>query len=463
MQDILRAYVEEHKDLAVIRGMGWDRTWFSGALQGIVRPLTRLDIDAVVSDRPVVLLSFCGHNILFNTKALEAAGVTKDTDDMNGLIVKDADGTPTGYIKEPAAYFSLVDKIPNYDFTAKAHHDSIKKAFEVFNAKGYTLLCDCHLLEIPYDVLTEMAKNGEFTARVTGVFNVYDATRKEDMERAIAERTKYDVEGLFTIDTLKYFADGTPSMIEPFVETAGDLAGGREPLLWDEEHMMESMAEANKEGFNVHTHAMGSYAMRRVIDCYENAQKLYPNPNIRNIIAHCTFIAHEDIVRMGKSHIIASDQPGWFSATPTDEKGMVACWGEDVVRHTYPSKSLIDNGVVCAYGSDFVVNPACGLAGLQVAMTRRHVKMDLTYELYKDVPASMPEECVSLREALQAHTINAAYQVHLENVTGSIEVGKSAELIVLDSDIETTPAEHIEDIQVLETVFKGQTVFKKGS
>ena len=450
MQDILRDYVEAHPDYPVIRGMGWDRTWFSGALQGIVRPLTRLDVDAVVSDRPVVLLSFCGHNILFNTKALEAAGVTKDTDDQNGLIVKDADGTPTGYIKEPAAYFPLVDKIPNYDFTAKAHHDSIKKAFEVFNAKGYTLLCDCHLLEIPYDVLTEMAKNGEFTARVTGVFNVYDATRKEDMERAIAERTKYDVEGLFTIDTLKYFADGTPSMIEPFVETAGDL-------------VMESMAEANKEGFNVHTHAMGSYAMRRVIDCYENAQKLYPNPNIRNIIAHCTFIAPEDIVRMGKSHIIASDQPGWFSATPTDEKGMVACWGEDVVRHTYPSKSLIDNGVVCAYGSDFVVNPACGLAGLQVAMTRRHVKMDLTYELYKDVPASMPEECVSLREALQAHTINAAYQVHLENVTGSIEVGKSAELIVLDSDIETTPAEHIEDIQVLETVFKGQTVFKKGS
>lgn len=463
MQDILRDYVEAHPDYPVIRDMGWDRTWFSGALQGIVRPLTRLDVDAVVSDRPVVLLSFCGHNILFNTKALEAAGVTKDTDDQNGLIVKDADGTPTGYIKEPAAYFPLVDKIPNYDFTAKAHHDSIKKAFEVFNAKGYTLLCDCHLLEIPYDVLTEMAKNGEFTARVTGVFNVYDATRKEDMERAIAERTKYDVEGLFTIDTLKYFADGTPSMIEPFVETAGDLAGGREPLLWDEEHMMESMAEANKEGFNVHTHAMGSYAMRRVIDCYENAQKLYPNPNIRNIIAHCTFIAPEDIVRMGKSHIIASDQPGWFSATPTDEKGMVACWGEDVVRHTYPSKSLIDNGVVCAYGSDFVVNPACGLAGLQVAMTRRHVKMDLTYELYKDVPASMPEECVSLREALLAHTINAAYQVHLENVTGSIEVGKSAELIVLDSDIETTPAEHIEDIQVLETVFKGQTVFKKGS
>lgn len=110
MQDILRDYVEAHPDYPVIRGMGWDRTWFSGALQGIVRPLTRLDVDAVVSDRPVVLLSFCGHNILFNTKALEAAGVTKDTDDQNGLIVKDADGTPTGYIKEPAAYSPLLTR-----------------------------------------------------------------------------------------------------------------------------------------------------------------------------------------------------------------------------------------------------------------------------------------------------------------------------------------------------------------
>ena len=221
------------------------------------------------------------------------------------------------------------------------------------------------------------------------------------------------------------------------------------------------MALANKEGFNIHTHAMGSYAIRRVIDCYENAQKLYPNPRIRNIIAHDTFIAPEDRVRMGKSHIIASNQPAWFNDNPTEEPIMVADWGEDVVRQTYPSKSLIDNGVVCAYGSDFFVSPSYGLAGIQVAMTRRHVKMDPTYELYKDVPAALPEECVSLKEALQAHTINAAYQAHMEDITGSIEVGKSAGLAVLDSDIETIPVEQIQDIIVLETVFMGKTVFRK--
>ena len=461
IQEKLKAYAEEHKDAPVIRGFGWDRMWFAGVLQGIVRPFTRNDVDAVIPDKPVVLTSFCGHLVLLNTKALETAGVTKDTDDHHGLIVKEADGTPSGYISEPAIFRPIIYSIPNYDFTPEEYHDSLKKAFNDLNASGYTLLCDCQQVESSYAVLSEMARNGEFTARVSGVHNVNDATRESDLEKAIANRTKFDVDELFMVDTVKYFADGSLAMIEPYTERASDKEPGtREPLLWDEEHLKESMALANKEGFNIHTHAMGSYAIHRVIDCYENAQQLYPNPKIRNIIAHCTFIEPADRVRMGKSHIIASNQPGWFSDNPTEEPVMVAWWGEDVVRQTYPSKSLIDNGVVCAYGSDFPVNAAYGLAGIQVAMTRRHVKQDPTYELCKDFPAALPDECVSLKEALQAHTIHVAYQAHLEKVTGSIEVGKSAELVVLDSNIETTPADQIQDIKVLETVFKGKTVFK---
>ena len=461
IQEKLKTYAEEHKNAPVIRGFGWDRMWFAGVLQGIVRPFTRHDVDAVIPDKPVVLTSFCGHLVLLNTKALEAAGVTKDTDDHHGLIVKEADGTPSGYISEPAIFRPIIYSIPNYDFTPEEYHDCLKKAFNDLNASGYTLLCDCQQVESSYAVLSEMARNGEFTARVSGVHNVNDATRESDLEKAIANRTKFDVDELFMVDTVKYFADGSLAMIEPYTERASDKEPGtREPLLWDEEHLKESMAHANKEGFNIHTHAMGSYAIRRVIDCYENAQQLYPNPKIRNIIAHCTFIEPEDRVRMGKSHIIASNQPGWFSDNPTEEPVMVAWWGEDVVRQTYPSKSLISNGVVCAYGSDFPVNAAYGLAGIQVAMTRRHVKLDPTYELFKDLPAALPNECVSLKEALQAHTIHVAYQAHLEKVTGSIEVGKSAELVVLDSNIETTPADQIQDIKVLETVFKGKTVFK---
>ena len=392
MQEKLKIYADENKDTPVIRGIGWDRTWFSGGLQGI--------------------------------------------------------------------YLPIIAKIKGYEFTQEEHHKFLKKTFTYYNELGYTLLCDCFQAAEPYDALLEMAKNGEFTARVSGVHNVNDETREADLEKAIANRTKFDVEGLFTVDTVKYFADGDMSMFEPYIETAGAKAGTRDPLLWDEEHMKESMALANKAGFNVHTHAMGNYAIHKVIDCYENAQKLYPNPKIRNIIAHCTFITPEDKVRMGKNHIIASNQPSWFSDSHA-QPVMTAYWGKDVANKAYPSKSLIDNDVICAYGSDFPVNAAYGLSGIQVAMTRRNVKLDLAYELYKDFPADMPEECISLKEALQAHTINAAYQAHLENVTGSIEVGKSAELVVLDSDIENTPPEHIQDIKVLETVFKGKTVFKK--
>ena len=388
----MKIYADENNDTPVIRAIGWDRTWFSGGLQGI--------------------------------------------------------------------YLPIIAQIKGYEFTQEEHHKFLKKTFKYYNELGYTLLCDCFQAAEPYDALLEMAKNGEFTARVSGVHNVNDETREADLEKAISNRTKFDVEGLFTVDTVKYFADGDMSMFETYIETAGAKAGTRDPLLWDEEHMKESMALANKAGFNVHTHAMGNYAIHKVIDCYENAQKLYPNPKIRNIIAHCMFITPEDKVRMGKNHIIASNQPSWFSDSHA-QPVMTAYWGKDVANKAYPSKSLIDNDVICAYGSDFPVNAAYGLSGIQVAMTRRNVKLDLAYELYKDFPADMPEECISLKEALQAHTINAAYQAHLENVTGSIEVGKSAELVVLDSDIENTPPEQIQDIKVLETVFKGKTVFKK--
>ena len=216
IQEALKTYAEENKDAPVIRGMGWDRAWFSGSLKGIVRPFTRHDIDAVVSDKPVVLISFCGHLAMLNTKALEAAGVTKDTDDHNGLIVKEADGSPSGYISEPVVFRPIIYSVPNYDFTAKEHHDNLKKAFDQFAEGGYTLLCDCQQLEPAYEVLTEMAKNGEFTARMSGVHNVNDATREEDMEKAIANRTKFDVGDLFTVNTVKYFADGSLAMLEPY-------------------------------------------------------------------------------------------------------------------------------------------------------------------------------------------------------------------------------------------------------
>lgn len=463
IQNELKSFADAHPNDTVIRGFGWDRMWFIGSLQGITRDFVKEDIDAVICDRPVVLTSYCGHVVMLNSKALEIAGINKDTPDQGGLIVKDDMGEPTGYIMEPVAYSPIIHSIPGYDFSAQEHHDYMSQTLNMFTEMGYTLLCDAQQNSDAYEVLSQMAKDNELNARITGVHNINDDTRDEDLKKAIDNRTKFDVDDMFRVDTVKYFADGTFSMIESFAETAtliGKEPGTREPLLWDENHMLESMIAANKAGFNIHTHAMGSYAVNKVIDCYVKAQKEYPSETIRNIIAHCTFVSNEDRVRMGQNHIIASNQPGWFSDHPVIEPVYVMAWGQEAIEETYPCKSLIDNGVINAFGSDYAVNIPYGLAGIQVAMTRKVVHKDATYEKYKDLIPTRPEERISLKEAFKAHTINGAYQAHLENVTGSIEVGKSADLVLLDSDIETTQIDQIENIKVLETVFKGETVYK---
>ncbi len=463
IQKELKQFAMDHPDDEIIRGLGWDRTWFMGSLQGIVRDFVKEDIDAVISDRPVVLTSSCGHAVMLNSKALELAGINKDTPSQGGLIVKDENGEPTGYIKEPTCYGPIIHNIPGYDFSRQEHHDYMSETLNMFTEMGYTLLCDAQQNTLAYEVLSQMAKDNELNARISGVFNINDETREEDLKNAIENRTKFNVDDMFNVDTIKFFVDGTFSMIEPYLESAvslGKTPGTREPLLWDEDHLKESMVAANKEGFNIHSHAMGSYAINKVVDCYIEAQNQYPSETIRNIIAHCTFVSDEDRVRMGENNIIASNQPGWFSDHTVIEPVYVTCWGEEVVEETYPCKSLIDNGVINAFGSDYAVNIPYGLAGIQVALTRKAVHKDATYEKYKDLIPTRKEECISLKEALQAHTINGAYQAHLEDITGSIEVGKSAELVVLDRDIESTPIDQIENIKVLETVFKGKTVYK---
>ena len=463
IQNELKSFAASHPNDTVIRGLGWDRTWFIGSLQGIVRPFVREDIDAVIPDRPVVLTSYCGHAVMLNSRALEIAGVNKDTPDQGGLIVKDENGDPTGYISEPVAYGPVIHHIPGYEFSAQEHHDYMARTMDLFTEMGYTLICDAQQNTLPYEVLSEMAAGNELKMRITGVHNINDATRNEDLQKAIDNRTRFDVGDLFRVDTVKYFADGAYAMIEPYAETAtvmGNVPGTREPLLWDENHMAESMAAANEAGFNIHTHAMGNYAVHKVVDCYIEAQKKHPNETIRNIIAHCTFVTDEDKARMGQNHIIASNQPGWFSDHPVKDPLYVAGWGEKVAKETYPCKSFIDNGVINAFGSDYAVNIPFSLSGLQVAMTRKVVRKNPVYDKFKDLIPAKPEECISLKEALQAHTIHGAYQAHLENVTGSIEEGKSAELLVLDSDIESIPVDQIQNIKILETVFQGKTVFK---
>ena len=467
IQERVKAFADAHPEDEVLHGSGWEREWFAGNLGGITRPLTRHDIDAVIADRPVTLDSSCGHRCLLNTKALELAGLMESTSDPLGeLIQREPDGTPDGMIQETSAIANVCGRIPGFEYSDRQYRQAMLDSQAFFASRGFTYLCDCLRNDAPYRVLKKMAEDGELRIRVDGVFNCKDATRDEDMERAISEKGAFDVGDLFKVDTVKYFIDERVAMVEPYTDEFCDAygmprgSGTAEGLLWNIGHYRESMEKAKKAGYNIHVHCFGDLATRETIDSMINARRYDPEGRLRDIIAHIFFIQKDDPKRMADAGIIASIQPQWESANAQDSIPIHAMVGEERFKGHYPNGSLARAGVRCANGSDFTVTMTNALEGITVAMTRKYPKTHKYYETYKDAPVLNPSEAATLKDSIMGWTINVAYQFGREDITGSIEVGKSAELVVLNGDIENTPAEDICLLQVQETVFKGQTTYK---
>lgn len=203
------------------------------------------------------------------------------------------------------------------------------------------------------------------------------------------------------------------------------------------------------------------FTYQQKIDGMLEAQKHDPDHKYRNIIAHNMLIDPNDVKRMGENNIIANVQPLWMNENSVLSADVAYMYGADQHKRFYPFKSLIDAGVVCANGTDFTVILPDPMAAIQIAMARKVVATDVAwYERCKDIPAMAPAECVSLDEIVKAMTINVAYQLHMEDITGSLEVGKSAEVVLLDGDLENTAVEDICKLNVVETVIKGKTEFK---
>lgn len=377
-----------------------------------------------------------------------------------------ADGMPDSYIQEPVLIGPVCRSIPGYAYTDAQHHDAFLKAQKFFHSQGFTLLSDCMEEPQEYGVIRKMAKNGELKIRLHGVHGFNDETREEDLKTALGKMGQYDVDDIFTVNTAKYFADGDFAMLRPYEASycrekgLPEGTGTIDKMLWDVEHLRDSMEKAQKAGLNIHVHSFGDLSTRLTIDCMIHAQKNDPEHKCRNIIAHCAFVNDEDKKRMAENGIIASIQPQWQCENAKNNPSMLKQLGKERFYGIYPNKSLLDAGVICAYGSDFTVNYLLPLEGISSAMTRKEPKTSDLYETFKNEPALSPEECVTLKDTIKGWTIAPAYQFHREDITGSIKAGKSAELILLDGDIEKMKPEDICLLKVKETVFKGLSVYK---
>jgi len=425
-----------------ILGGDWDHENWPGA------PLpTKEMIDAATPDHPVFVNRLDGHMAIANSLALKLAGVTRETKDPpGGLVVRDAKtGEPTGVLKDVAQ--SLVERvIPDKTFDEK--HIAAKAATDHAAQVGVTSLTDMSA-DGDVGLYQYMLEHGELKTRIYAIRSIVSW---EAMAR-IGVRAAFGSDRL-RIGGLKGFADGslgssTAFFFEPYNDTPGTRG-----LLFDqmlpEGAMLKRVEGADKLGLQVMIHAIGDEANLRILDIYREAAEKNGPCDRRFRIEHAQHLRPSEIPRFGQQRVIASMQP--YHAAD-DGRWCDKRIGPERSKGTYAFRSLLDSGAVLAFGSDWTVAPLNPLTGIKAAVTRQTLDG-------KHPDGWMPEQKLTIDQAVRAYTVGSAYAEFAEKVKGTITPGKLGDLVMLDRDIyQGNPAE-IDQARVCLTVMDGQVVWQ---
>jgi predicted amidohydrolase YtcJ len=455
---VVAGYASAHPDDSWIVGGGWSMDVFPGG-----NP-TKEVLDGVVRDRPVYLMSRDGHSTWVNSRALEIAGVTKDTPDpADGWIVRSVDGEPAGTLHEGA--FLLVERhVPNP--TPMDWIEGLRAAQRHLHSLGITAWQDA-IVGGSYptlDAYLEFAGSGELTARVVGAL-WWDRHRGiEQVKDLIALRERGPV-GRFAAGTIKIMQDGvienhTAAVLEPYLEADGRRSRNRGRSFVEAEELKACITRLDAEGFQVHVHAIGERGVREALDAFQVARAVNGANDHRHHIAHLQVVHPDDIPRFRELGVVANAQPLWAMGEGQMLHLTIPFLGPERSGWQYPFASLVRSGATLAMGSDWSVSSANPLWEMHVAVNRTAPK-DYTYGGGTGEPF-LPEERIGLATAVDGFTINSAYVNHLDHATGSIEVGKLADLVVLDRNVFVHPVEEIAEAEVILTLVEGERVFDDG-
>jgi predicted amidohydrolase YtcJ len=447
--DSVRSYASLHPDEAWIRGRGWQLPVFPGA-----NPRKEW-LDEIIPDRPVYLTAADGHSAWVNSRALALAGVTRETKDPpNGRIERDpATGEPSGTLRESAA--DLVRKhLPKR--SAKEIETGIRRALAMANAVGITSLYDADAGRDILQAYSALDSAGLLTARVVAAMETDPAAGPGQVDTLRAWRGRYAGRRYFSPRAAKIFADGvieakTAALLAPY---EGDTGRGEPNLSPDA--MDTLVATLDAAGFQVHVHAIGDRAVRMSLDAFEFARRHNGPRDARPMIAHLELIDPADIPRFAALGVIPSFQPLWAYAD-----GYITDLTEPVLgparsRWLYPIGSVTRAGARLSTGSDWSVSSMNPFEAIQVAITRRAPDA-------APGPPWIAEELVDLRTMLRAYTQGGAYAAGIESTNGTLEVGKAADLIVLDRNIFQIPLTEVHSVRVLLTLLDGREVWRDAS
>ncbi len=444
--DAIRKYAAAHPTEAWIQGSGWELPIFPAA-----NP-TRGELDALVPDRPAFLSAADGHSAWVNTKALEIGEVTKATPDpKNGRIERDASGGPSGTLRE-AAQRLVARNIPKP--AAKDYAAGLRRGLELANRFGITSLIEANAGDHILEAYAGAERSGGLTARVVASLSVDTSVGSEQVAE-LARKRKAFTRGRLRATAAKIFADGvieseTAALLAPYLDRPG--YSGKPNL---EAEAFNRLATAlDKELFQIHIHAIGDRAIRMSLDALEAARTHNGPRDARPLIAHLELIDPQDIPRFRRLGVIADFQPLWAYADAYIRDLTIPKLGPERSRWLYPIGSVAASGAVVAGGSDWSVSSLNPLDAIEVAVTRRGLEEG-------PGPAFIPEERLDLPAALAAYTIAGAYAAFEEKETGSIEVGKAADLIVLDRNLFEIPLQKLHEARVLLTLLEGREVYRE--
>ncbi|HSG09487.1 MAG TPA: amidohydrolase [Longimicrobiales bacterium] len=434
-------------DAPWVRGGGFQLPLFPGGSP------TRELLDSLVPDRPAYLSSADGHSAWVNSRALELAGVTAATPDPlpDGVIVRRADGSPAGTLRESA--MGLVGRLLPERTDAEVLA-GLKRALSLAAGFGITTLHEASAGEDFLKAYAAAAAEGTLTARVFASLQVSPDEGVEQVARLAALRDRYESDLVRPVEA-KIFADGviegqTAALLADYL----DRPGFRGELNFPPDAMAALVATLDAAGFKVHVHAIGDRAIRVTFDAFERQHQRDGGAGPRHIMAHIQLFDPEDIGRFAELGLVASFQPLWAFADTYITDLTEPRLGPERSRWMYPIKSVLDSGATVAGGSDWSVSTMNPFPAMEVAVTRRDPEAEAG-------PAWIPEERVDLADIVQAYTLGGAMAGDMEAETGTLTVGKNADLIVVDRDIFAIPAQQISETRVDLTVFQGRVVFRR--
>lgn len=446
--ETIKKYAEAHPNDPWITGGGWLMSAFGpGALA------RKELIDAIVPDRPVILWSRDGHTVWVNSKALEIAGITKDTKDPpDGRIDRNPKtGEAIGSLQEGAG--SLVEaKVPENSDAKR--DEGLRYAVKMLNGYGITGIQDASVNEEDLKTYHRLDDAGALSLRVVGAIWWERDQGLEQIGNIKRLRSEY-TGGRIDTGTVKIMQDGvmenyTAVVLEPYkLPGKKDVRGI--PMV-EPELLKKVVTQLDADGFQVHFHAIGDGAVRQSLDAIEAARNTNGDLGHRHHISHIQLIHPDDQPRFRKLGVVANFQPLWAYADDYVTDLTLPFISKVTASYMYPIASMEKSGAVVAFGSDWSVSSANPFEEMETAITRMGALGD------SKVPF-LPAESITLPEALAAFTINAAYTNRDEKNTGSLEVGKRANLAVLDRNLFEIPPAELSDTKVLVTLFEGKTVY----